>query len=170
MKVENAAILSTLQSCSLYWKKKYCYPSQKTLLKTLKDNWNMPMCRRTLNYRLAWLEKNKFIKRYKAHYQDKLSGKFVFRTTRYYVLKYAEKLTKVAMKVAETAKRFSRVQLFAQYLLINNKDFKKSAHKTPTEPAKEHENTEAWSEPPDKGFKETISRLNKEILKRKRGL
>lgn len=169
MKVEDTAILATLQGFSLHWKKKYCYPNQKTLLKTLKNNWRMSICRRTLNYHLAWLEKNKYIKRYKAHYRDKLTGKFVFRSTRFYVLKYAERLTNNAIKVAETAKRFSRVQLFAQYLLTNNKNLQKSVVKTPTLPIEVHKNTTAWSEPPDKGFKEIIFKFKNELRKSRTG-
>ena len=114
IRLQNEALLATLQSMILYKKKKYCFPSQKTLVKVLKENWYMTFCRRTLNYHLAMLEKGGYIMRYKAHYKDGKTGAMVFRSTRYYILKNAERLTNTAKKVVETAKRFFRVQFFAQ--------------------------------------------------------
>ena len=167
MRVEDAAIVSTLESMIMFWKKRYCYPSQKTILKILEKNWNMSVCRRTLNYHLRFLERSGYIKRYKAHFRDEKTGLMVFRTTRYYVLKSAEMLTNVAKKVAETAKRFFRVQLFAQYLSYKDKDLLKSAAKTLSRKEAYQINGKQWAEPPSEEFRKTFLRLKTEFLSSK---
>jgi phosphoglycolate phosphatase-like HAD superfamily hydrolase len=63
MESRSSAILGTLVGVSKTYGKKYCYPSQKTILRLLAKYHGFEFSRRTLNRDLKELEVNGFIKR-----------------------------------------------------------------------------------------------------------
>lgn len=101
LETTHQAILATLAYLAARHSKKYCYPSQETLLKLLKRHHGIEICRRTLNYYLKDLEDNKLIERYVRRYR-RADGSLVFRTTGYYVLW----TLKIVMKKATDTARY----------------------------------------------------------------
>lgn len=97
---------------------KYCRVSQRRILELLKDMHGITISRSTLNLWLKWLEKNRYIQRYKGHYKS-ASGKFVFRATSYYVLERALKWSFSFLNRIRKLLPLSRVRFFGQYQLIN---------------------------------------------------
>lgn len=74
-----------LNKCQ-YFDRIYVFPTQKTLLKWVKNASGLKRCRRTLNYVLLRLEKKGLIRRTCRHYNDKKLG-HVFRSTLYGITK-----------------------------------------------------------------------------------
>jgi len=64
--------------------KKYCYPSQDTLLNLLNTHYGVKICRRTLNYHLRQLENRHFIKRVRRISRGP-EGRPLFKSTLYFV-------------------------------------------------------------------------------------
>lgn len=56
------ALLSTYANLIQRYQKNYCFPTQKTLLRLLKDHYSITICRSTLNYHLAGLRLSGYIK------------------------------------------------------------------------------------------------------------
>lgn len=64
--------------------KKYCYPSQDSILTLLNDHYDLKICRRTLNYHLRQLENEHFIKRIRRISRGP-NGRPLFSSTLYFV-------------------------------------------------------------------------------------
>ena len=75
-------ILLTLHKFNTYWKKLYCYPSQKKLLTLLSQFTSLKISRRQLNYDLHHLERCGVIVRVRRHRRTKHRG-MEFRSTLY---------------------------------------------------------------------------------------
>ena len=81
-------ILLTLNALQGKHHKKYSFPSQKTILKKLKEFYGIDICKRTLNYHLAKLESEYFIYR-RRRITTNSSGCYVFNSTLYSLSKKA---------------------------------------------------------------------------------
>ncbi len=75
-------ILLTLHKFNTYWKKLYCYPSQKKLLTLLSQFTSLKISRRQLNYDLLELESHGIVVRIRRHRRTKHRG-MEFRSTLY---------------------------------------------------------------------------------------
>jgi len=61
------SILEVLLGLAMIKKKKYCWPTQKTILRLLMQHKKIDMSRRTLNRCLRWLEDYGYIRRMRRH-------------------------------------------------------------------------------------------------------
>jgi len=84
------AILFFLISLNSHFKKHYCYPSQRKILRYLHTDHSINCCLRTLNYHLKKLEDLGFIHRIRRISQNP-SGLMTFKTTLYIVKQKAYK-------------------------------------------------------------------------------
>lgn len=75
-------ILLTFSAMSSKYEKDYCFPCQEKILERLKTIYKVDVCRRTLNYNLAWLQANHYIFRTRRIRKGQ-GGKIVFNTTLY---------------------------------------------------------------------------------------
>ena len=75
-------VLSVLLETANYHNKHYCYPSQATILKSLKLQFGRIISRRTLNRYLAWLDDHGFLNRKRRHTRDK-HGSLALHSTLY---------------------------------------------------------------------------------------
>ena len=90
--------------------KNYCYPSQEKILKLLERFYNVCIKRRQLNYILAYLEREDFIKR-KRRIKEGKDGKIVFNTTLYWLKEKAwSKLSKVFNVIKRTGLKIKSLQ------------------------------------------------------------
>lgn len=78
--------------------KQYCWPSQNGLLRILEQVHGLKISRRTLNYHLAALEDNGFIRRIRRIKRGK-KGQIEFHSTLYQLLGKAKKLLKKLMRL-----------------------------------------------------------------------
>lgn len=113
------AIIDTLRILQKKYGKKYCYPSQKTLLKLLQSYQYVKICRRTLNYHLLRLNQTGIIHRIRRHTKTSF-GVLILKTTAYYILKKVSAFIKPVLLIAKHLKSLYAVQPFAHNDLKNN--------------------------------------------------
>ena len=76
------AVAETLSSVCSKYGKVYCYPSQLTIMRLVKDYHDIEISRRTLNRVLRWLEDHGYFSRTKRHRAGP-DGRMLFGTTMY---------------------------------------------------------------------------------------
>ncbi len=114
------AVIETLFKVMEKYRKNYCTPSQKHILKLLFEYHGTVAARSTLNLWLNRMEGEHWIKRYRRHYVDKL-GKSQFMSTAYYLQQKAINYLKSLADWARKALRLSRVRFYGQYKSKANK-------------------------------------------------
>jgi len=107
-------VLDTIMAHISKYGKAYCFVTQMNILRKLKKFHKLEIARSTLNLWLKWLEENRWIKRYRAHYKNSC-GKLVFRATRYYLLPKALKWLKSFYRWGEKVNRLFRVRFLRQH-------------------------------------------------------
>lgn len=81
----NIALAQEIAGLSTWHGRTWCYPTQETLLKRLKQHHGQTLSLRTLNRHLEALEAAGWIRRQCRHYNDRKLG-WVFRSTLYVIL------------------------------------------------------------------------------------
>ena len=76
------ATMETISSVCSKYGKAYCYPSQLTILRLVKEYHDIDISVRTLNRVLRWLEDHKYFKRTRRHRAGP-NGRILFATTMY---------------------------------------------------------------------------------------
>ena len=76
------AVAETISSICSKYGKAYCYPSQLTILRLVKEYHEIEISVRTLNRILRWLEDHGYFKRIKRHRAGP-NGRILFQTTLY---------------------------------------------------------------------------------------
>lgn len=76
------AVVETISSVCSKYGKAYCYPSQLTILRLVKEYHGIDISVRTLNRILRWLEDHGFFKRTRRHRAGP-DGRMLFGTTMY---------------------------------------------------------------------------------------
>lgn len=84
-------ILGILHGLNVYHGKKYCFPSQNTLLELLKSRHDDKKSKSTLNRHLHVVEGSKYLKRKRRIRRDKKVG-MVFQSTLYKITKKGYRL------------------------------------------------------------------------------
>lgn len=79
-------ILSILNSFNVHFQKLYCYPSQKTILERLAKSAKLVLSKRQLNYDLAAMVADGYLRRIRRHRVTKHRG-MEFRSTLYEITK-----------------------------------------------------------------------------------
>jgi len=108
------AVTETLVSICSKYMKAYCFPSQETIRRLVKERHGIEICLRTLNYILRWLEDHKFIKRTRRHRAGP-NGKILFSTTMYELKKKIFIRLNSIKKWIDRVTLPLRVQVRAQY-------------------------------------------------------
>lgn len=122
-----AATMETLASVCSKYAKGYCFPSQRTILRLLKQYHGINICLRTLNYVLRWLEDHRYFKRTKRH-RAGCNGQMIFDTTMYELKKKVYMRLDSMVKWANRVSSPLRVQVRAAYRSIErNEIFKQVA-------------------------------------------
>ena len=114
MESQSEAIINTLFRVARKYEKAYCYPSQKRILGLLRKFRQLQISRRTLNRRLAELEKEGFFVRVRRHRAGP-GGRMVFNST---LFKLGGKAFNWLYQLGYQVKRFFsfyRVPKLAQY-------------------------------------------------------
>lgn len=108
------AIVNAITAFQRINNKKYCFPNQETILECLRKYHAVDICRRTLNYRLRFIEDNKVLWRIRRHTAD-ASGMLILKSTAYYLgVKFKAFLFKFK-SIAFKIQRWCGVQEVAQY-------------------------------------------------------
>lgn len=76
------AVAETISSVCSKYGKAYCYPSQLTILRLVKEYHDIDISLRTLNRVLRWLEDHAYFKRTRRHRAGP-NGRILFATTMY---------------------------------------------------------------------------------------
>jgi hypothetical protein len=76
------AVAETISSVCSKYGKAYCYPSQLTILRLVKEYHDIDISVRTLNRVLRWLEDHRYFKRTRRHRAGP-DGRMLFSTTMY---------------------------------------------------------------------------------------
>ena len=76
------AVAETVSSVCSKYGKAYCYPSQLTILRLVKEYHDIDISLRTLNRVLRWLEDHGYFKRTRRHRAGP-NGRILFATTMY---------------------------------------------------------------------------------------
>jgi len=101
-------ILHIINYLSSHFNKKYCYPSQNSLLDLLKRHHGIEISRRSLNYHLRFLEDNGFIHRVRR-IPKKTGEAWLFKSTMYWLKKKAYgMLSKVAAGLSRSKYRIRK--------------------------------------------------------------
>ena len=108
------AVMETISSVCSKHGKAYCYPSQITILRLLKEYHGIDISRRTLNKVLRWLEDHRYFKRTRRHRAGP-DGRILFATTLYQLKKKLFIRLNSIKKWADRVSSPLRVQLRAQY-------------------------------------------------------
>ena len=117
----------TLISICAKYMKAYCYPSQETILRLLKERHGITICRRTLNHVLRWLEDHNHFKRTRRHRKG-MNGRILFATTMYTLKKKIFKRLNSLKRWVDRVSLPLRVQTRAQYKSVKqNEIFKQLA-------------------------------------------
>jgi DNA-binding MarR family transcriptional regulator len=87
-------ILQLLAAYCGHSRKPYTFPSQQTILNTLRQRYRLHISRRTLNRRLAHLEAAGMITRLRRHKRDQPSGRLLLRSTLYFVTSFGRRMLK----------------------------------------------------------------------------
>jgi hypothetical protein len=115
------AVAETLSSISCKYGKAYCYPSQLTIMRLLKEYHGIDLSRRTLNRVLRWLEDEKYFSRTRRHRAGP-NGRMLFGTTMYQLKK---KLFIRLNRIKKWVERVSsplRVPLRSQYRSVRKNE------------------------------------------------
>ena len=107
-------VMETISSVCAAHGKAYCYPSQLTLLRLLKDYHGIEISRRTLNKVLRWLEDHHYFKRTRRH-RARPDGRILFSTTLYLLKKKLFIRLNSLKKWGDRVSFPLRVQVRAQY-------------------------------------------------------
>lgn len=120
VRTQEMAVLDTLRGVQRKYGKKYCFPSQETILRLLERIHGIKVCRRTLNYWLKRLVERKLIHRIKRHRREldrrgNPTGPLQLNSTAYYLCDKVSQGVSRAKKIIGYAKRLcslwpSRVQ------------------------------------------------------------
>ena len=86
----------------------WCYPSQQTLLRKMRQYHGQVISLRTINRHLATLVAAGWLRRQRRHQHDE-HGKWTFRSTCYIVLRPCQRALASLVKTAAYFLRFSRV-------------------------------------------------------------
>lgn len=106
------AILSVLFGISLRYEHRYCFPSQKTILRLLEKFHQVVVCRRTLCYDLDRMEKEGLIDRLRRLTRKGIqAGRFT--STLYFLKAKAFKVLNALKKWCDKVTMGFRVQKFA---------------------------------------------------------
>lgn len=108
----NLAIVHELAGTASHFGKTWCYPSQQTLLATLRKRYCQTISLRTLNRHLAALEAAGYVKRIHRHRQEGERG-WTFRSTLYVLLGPVWKLVQKFAKAVKFSAGWSRVPFMA---------------------------------------------------------
>ena len=115
------AVLRCVGGISGKHKKRYAYPSQKTILRLIYEWSGVKICIRTLNYVLRWLEDEGYFERVRRH-REGPDGKMLFATTLYKLKKKAFKFLGSFKKWVEKVYPALRMQDFAEYRTIKQNE------------------------------------------------
>lgn len=110
----DSAIVITLGSVALKYKKPYCFPGQQCILRLLAAHHGVKISRRTLNRRLKGLELDHFFKRVKRHFKGQ-DGKIRFNTTLFKLKKKFFNFVGLLKAQGQRFSSFFRVPFPAQY-------------------------------------------------------
>lgn len=116
LSIGEVAVLDTLRGIQKRYGKKYCFPSQDTILEFLEKFHHIRICKRTLNYWLAKLVRKGLI------YRHRRLTRASFRTTAYYLLDRGGFGVVKAKKLIGTAKRLASVLPSRMQKIANDKD------------------------------------------------
>ena len=108
------AAAETISSICSKYGKAYCYPSQLTILRLVKEYHDIDISVRTLNRVLRWLEDHKYFKRTRRHRAGP-NGRILFATTMYELKKKLFIRLNSIKKWAERVSSPLRVPLRSQY-------------------------------------------------------
>lgn len=118
------AVVETISSVCCKHGKAYCYPSQLTILRLVKEYHGIEISRRTLNRVLRWLEDHHYFKRVRRHRAGR-DGRILFATTMFVLKKKIFIRLNSIRKWAERVSSPLRVPLRSQYKsLKKNEIFK----------------------------------------------
>jgi len=106
-------ILNILCAMAAKHKKMYCYPAQKTLLEQLKKRYKIGISRRTLNYKLALLERLNYFRR-QQRFRHLPDGRIIQLSSLYFLM-------------GKIANRIKGIFRFAKYLERGFMNLKKTA-------------------------------------------
>jgi DNA-binding HxlR family transcriptional regulator len=120
------AVAETLSSVCSKYGKAYCYPSQLTILRLVKDYHDIDISRRTLNRVLRWLEDHGYFKRTRRHRAGS-DGKILFATTMYELKKKLFIRLNSIKKWVDRVSSPLRVPLRSQYRSIKKNEIFKNA-------------------------------------------
>lgn len=156
MDAVDVAILDTLYGTQRKYKKDYSKPGQERILERISKLHDVHICRRTLNYRLRFLEDAKIIKRFRRHYKHE-DGSFILRTTAYYLLKRGSAVLRRVLRAAERLAGAFPVQRVAHNVGTQDRNIGQEGKPEPTGKGRA-----AWL-----GAKDEIERAKKRRLLRK---
>ena len=130
MKYDNIdlAIVNVYLSKQAYFKKKYSYLSQESILATLKSYHNIDICLRTLAYRLRKLEDLKIIHRIQRHCRGQ-NGMMLFKSSAVYMGPKLRILIKIVERMAWKTLSFCGLQPVADYYKESKDLLFKTGHK-----------------------------------------
>ena len=108
------AVAETISSVCSKYGKAYCYPSQLTILRLVKEYHDIDISLRTLNRVLRWLEDHAYFKRTRRHRAGP-DGRILFATTMYELKKKLFIRLNSIKKWAERVSSPLRVPLRSKY-------------------------------------------------------
>lgn len=108
------AVAETISSVCSKYGKAYCYPSQLTILRLVKEYHDIDISLRTLNRVLRWLEDHRYFKRTRRHRAGP-DGRILFATTMYALKKKLFIRLNSIKKWAERVSLPLRVPLRSKY-------------------------------------------------------
>ena len=108
------AVVETISSVCSKYGKAYCYPSQLTILRLVKEYHDIDISLRTLNRVLRWLEDHAYFKRTRRHRAGP-DGRILFATTMYELKKKLFIRLNSIKKWAERVSSPLRVPLRSKY-------------------------------------------------------
>lgn len=108
------AVAETISSVCSRYGKAYCYPSQLTILRLVKEYHDIEISLRTLNRVLRWLEDHGYFKRTRRH-RAAPNGRMLFGTTLYELKKKLFIRLNSIKKWADRVSSPLRVPLRAKY-------------------------------------------------------
>ena len=109
------AVAETVSSVCSKYGKAYCYPSQLTILRLVKEYHDVDISLRTLNRVLRWLEDHKYFKRTRRHRAGP-DGRILFATTMYELKKKLFIRLNSIKKWADRVSSPLRVPLRSKYI------------------------------------------------------
>jgi len=108
------AVAETISSVCSKYGKAYCYPSQLTILRLVREYHDIDISVRTLNRVLRWLEDHRYFKRTRRHRAGP-NGRILFATTMYELKKKLFIRLNSIKKWADRVSAPLRVPLRAKY-------------------------------------------------------